>query len=150
VRLVAALLAALALAPAALASEQHPSLADLEDEVICPTCHTTLDMSSSPIAARMRTYIRRWIAAGDTKSEIKRKLVAQFGEGVLAEPPKHGFSLLAWLLPLVGVLVGGAALGYGAWRWSSTREPAPLAPAGPPLDPELERRLDDELRRFDG
>jgi cytochrome c-type biogenesis protein CcmH len=122
--------------------------------VICPTCHTTLDMSSSPIAARMRAYIRRWIAAGDTKSEIKQKLVAQFGDSVLAEPPKRGFSLLAWLLPLVGVLVGGAALAYGAWRWSRTREPGPLAAVGPPLDapldPVLERRLDDELRRFDG
>jgi len=150
VRVLVALLAALVLVPAALASEQHPSLADLEDEVICPTCHTTLDMSSSPIAARMRTYIRRWIAAGDTKSEIKQKLVAQFGDGVLAEPPKRGFSLLAWLLPLVGVLVGGIALAYGAWRWSSAREAAPLAAVGPPIDPDLERRLDDELRRFDG
>ena len=117
---------------------------------MCPTCHTTLDMSSSPIAARMRVYIRRWIAAGETKSEIKRKLVAQFGEGVLAAPPKRGFGLLAWLLPLLGIVAGAAALGVGAWKWSASREPVRPAAAGPPLDPELERRLDDELRRFDG
>jgi cytochrome c-type biogenesis protein CcmH len=148
--LLAAAVLALALAAPAAASEKHPTLAELEGEVICPTCHTTLDMSSSPIAARMRVYIRRWIAEGDTKSEIERKLVAQFGEGVLAAPPKRGFGLLAWLLPVLGVLAGGAALGVGAWRRSAGRERARPAPAGPPLDPELERRLDDELRRFDG
>lgn len=144
------LAAALVLAAPALASEAHPSLAELEGEVMCPTCHTTLDMSSSPVAQRMRAYIRTWIARGDTKSEIKARLVHQFGEGVLAEPPKHGFGLLAWVLPLAGILLGAGALGFGAWKWSSGREPAPAAAAGPPLEPDLERRLDDELLRFDG
>jgi cytochrome c-type biogenesis protein CcmH len=149
VRFLVVLAAALVLAAPALASEAHPSLAELEGEVICPTCHTTLDMSSSPVAQRMRAYIRRWIARGDTKSEIKARLVDQFGEGVLAEPPKHGFGLLAWVLPLGGILLGAAALGFGAWKWSHGREPGPPAVAGPPLEPELERRLDDELLRFD-
>jgi len=150
VRGAALALIALVLAAPAGASEQRPTAAELESELVCPVCETTLDTSNAPVALRMKAYIRERIAAGDTKSEIKRKLVAQFGEGVLAEPPKHGFSLLAWLLPLVGVLVGGIALAYGAWRWSSARETAPLAAVGPPIDPDLERRLDDELRRFDG
>jgi len=137
------------LAAPARASESRPTLAELEGEVMCPTCHTTLDMSSSPIAARMRVFIKQRIAAGDTKSQIESKLVAQFGQGVLAAPPKHGFGLLAWLLPLGGILAGAAALAYGAWRWSRGRGPAAAAAAGPPLDPELERRLDDELRAFD-
>jgi len=138
-----------ALAAPAAASESRPTLAELEGEVMCPTCHTTLDMSSSPIAARMRVFIKQRIAAGDTKSQIESKLVAQFGQGVLAAPPKRGFGLLAWLLPLGGILAGAAALAYGAWRWSSGRGPTAAAAAGPPLDPELERRLDDELRAFD-
>jgi len=137
------------LAAPARASESRPTLAELEGEVMCPTCHTTLDMSSSPIAARMRVFIKQRIAAGDTKSQIESKLVAQFGQGVLAAPPKHGFGLLAWLLPLGGIFAGAAALAYGAWRWSRGRGPAATAAAGPPLDPELERRLDDELRAFD-
>lgn len=145
-------LAALALAAAApaLASEQHPTLNELEGEVMCPVCHTTLDMSDSPAAKRIEAFIAARIEAGDTKSEIKRRLVASFGEGILAAPPKRGFGLLAWLLPLVGILVGGGALGFGAWKWSQSREPAVAVAGGPPLDPELERRLDDELRRFDG
>jgi cytochrome c-type biogenesis protein CcmH len=150
VRLLVAALAALALAAPAAASEQRPTVSDLEDEVMCVECHTTLDMSSSPFADRMRAFIARRIAAGDTKSEIKRKLVVQFGDAVLAEPPKRGFGLLAWVLPIGGLLLGAGALGYAAWRWSRGRESPGVAAAGPQLDPELERRLDDELRRFDG
>ena len=150
-RLLLVLAAALALAAPAFASEQHPTLAEIEGEVMCPTCHVTLDMSDAPIAKRMEAFIQRRIAAGDTKSEIEGKLVAQFGDGVLAAPPKRGFGLAAWLLPIGGIIVAAAAIGYGAWRWSRGREAvAVAAAAGPPLDPELERRLDDELRRFDG
>ena len=146
--LAALVFAALVLAVPALASERHPTLADLEDEVVCPTCHTTLDMSASPVAQRLRAFIRERVAAGDTKSEIKSKLVAQFGTAVLAAPPKRGFDLLAWLLPIGGLLVGAVALGWAAWRWSPRAGPEP-ASAGPPLEPEAERRLDEELERFD-
>jgi len=146
-------LLALALAGSARASEQHPTLAEVEKEVICPVCHETLDLSTSAIADRMRTFIRGRIAAGDTKSEIKAKLVDQFGESVLAAPPKHGFNLLAWLLPLVGLVAGAVALGFLARRWSRERGgSAPSASSAngrAPLDPELERRLDEELARFD-
>jgi cytochrome c-type biogenesis protein CcmH len=138
---------ALVLAAPAIASERHPTLGELEGEVMCPTCKTTLDQSSAPIANRIRVFISARIVAGDTKSEIKRKLVAQFGPAILAEPSKKGFNLLAWVLPFLGLGLGAVALGWLAWRWS--RRPAPLAAAGPPLDPELDRRVDDELARFD-
>ena len=151
--LVAAFVLALSLAGAAAASEAHPTLPELEGELICPTCHEPLAASSSPIADRMRAFIRARIAAGDTKSEIKSKLVDQFGESVLAAPPKRGFNLLAWLLPLVGLTLGAIVLALLARRWSRARAaPAPLANAGngrASLDPELERRLDEELARFD-
>jgi cytochrome c-type biogenesis protein CcmH len=151
--LVFALLAAAA--TPALASEQRPTLAELESEVICPTCQTTLDQSDAPIARRMKAFIARRIAAGDTKSEIKSQLVAQFGQRVLAAPPKKGFNLLAWLLPIVGISVAAVVIGALAWRWSRTRELESPPPADPsrngrgPLEPELERRLDDALARFD-
>jgi cytochrome c-type biogenesis protein CcmH len=149
---LALLLLSLTGAPAASASEAKPTLAELEREVICPTCHTTLELSDAPIADRMRAFIRARIAAGDSKSEIKSKLVAEFGEGVLAAPSKRGFNLLAWGLPLGGGLVGLVALGILARRWSRAREPAPGGVSFDgrgPLDPELERRLDEELARFE-
>jgi len=141
--------AALVLAAPAIASERHPTLNELEGEVMCPICHTTLSESSSPAAQRIKAFIVRRIQAGDTRSEIEQKLVGDFGPAILAEPPKRGFALLAWLLPIGGILVGGVALGFMAWRWSRNREPAPALAGGFVLDPELDRRLDDELRRLD-
>jgi len=132
----------------ALASEQHPTLAELEGEIMCPTCHTTLDQSNSLEARRIEAFIARRIRVGDSKSEIKAKLVAQFGESILAAPPRHGFDLLAWWLPIVGVLGAGAIVSVSAWRWSRVRERPQSAEMTVALDPELERRLDEELARF--
>jgi cytochrome c-type biogenesis protein CcmH len=145
VRIVAVL--ALITAPGTLASKGGgPTLADLEGEVMCPVCNTTLDQSDSAIARRMKADISRRIEAGQSKQEIKDALVAEFGKKVLAAPPKEGFDLLAWLLPLVGLIGGALVLGLLAWRWSRGREPRPPAPA---LSPALERRVDEELARFD-
>ena len=135
--------------------DESPTLAELEKKFICPTCQTTLELSNAPVADRMRAFIRERIAAGDAESEISAALVAQFGEGVLAAPPKEGFNLLAWVLPLAGGAVAIGALAVALRRWSRTRtEPGaaatPSANGRPPLDPELERRLDEELARFDG
>jgi cytochrome c-type biogenesis protein CcmH len=150
VRLLAVLAVALALAAPALASEQHPTLAELETEIICPVCNPeTLDQSNSPIAQRMKEFIKLRIAAGDTKGEIKAKLVANFGERILAAPPKKGFNLLAWVLPFVGIGAGALVLAALAWRWSRTRPRGEPEEAAAPLDPELERRVDDALARFD-
>jgi cytochrome c-type biogenesis protein CcmH len=145
-KLLACIVLALALVPAALASERHPTLSELEGEVMCPVCNTTLDQSSSPAARQIEAVISRRIAAGDTKSEIKDRLVTDYGPQILAAPPKEGFDLLAWLLPIGGALAGAAILGLLAWRWSRAREPAPRAAR---LDPALERRVDEELARFD-
>ena len=148
----AAAAVALAAVPGAVASEERPTLSELEREVVCPTCNSTLEMSRSPIADRMRGFIRQRIAAGDTKSEIKDALVAEFGEEVLAAPPRRGFDLLAWLLPLGGSALAVLVLGLLARQWARARADAVDAPAlngRGPLDPALERRLDEELARFE-
>jgi len=134
-----------ALVAVLLAAPSPPTLSDIEDEVVCPTCQVTLDQSNAPIAERMRAYIRERIAAGDSKEEIKAKLVEQFGPRVLAVPERRGFDLIAWLLPIGGAVLAAAVLGALAWRWSR----APRGEAGP-LAPDVERRLDEELARFDG
>lgn len=150
-----ALLAALLLATPSIASEQRPTLEELEAEVNCPTCKTTLALSNAPVADRIRAFIRERIAAGDTKSEIKAALVAEFGEGILAAPPRQGFNLLAWVLPIAGLALAAALVGGLAWRAtrSGRLRAAPAGDAAPSgrrrLDAEAERRLDEELARFD-
>ena len=142
-RLALALVAAALLAPAAAAA---PNPADLEAEFVCPTCKTTLDQSDAPVARRMKLIIRARIAEGATEQQIKDELVAQFGSGVLAEPPKSGFDLLAWLVPLGLLGAGGVGVAALAWSWSRRRgEPD----VGAAVDAELERRLDDALERYD-
>jgi cytochrome c-type biogenesis protein CcmH len=145
-RVLVCLLLALVVAPGALASEERPTLADLEGEVMCPACNTTLDQSSSSAARQVRTLILRRIEAGDSKQEIKDRLVADYGSWILAAPPKEGFDLLAWVLPFVGLVGGALVLAALAWQWSRRRGP----PAGSPaLSPALERRVDEELARYD-
>ena len=150
------LLAVLALCAAgsAFASEERPTLAELEAELWCPTCNAPLQLSDAPVADRIRAFVQERIDAGDTKSEIKAALVDSFGEDVLAAPPREGFNLLAWLLPLAGGLAAATALAIAARRWSRSRpaQDAPLdasANGRGPLDPDLERRVDEELARFD-
>jgi cytochrome c-type biogenesis protein CcmH len=153
-RLAAFAAAALLFVPAAFASEQHPTLNELENEVMCPVCNTTLAQSDSPAAHQIERDISLRIRQGWTKSRIKDSLVSEYGESILASPPKRGFNLLAWLLPLVGVGVGAALLGVAAHSWSRRRPeegrpPSDSANGSGPLDPELERRVDEELARFD-
>jgi len=140
-------IAALAtLVTAATAAAGPPNAADLEAELVCPVCETTLDQSNAPVAQKMKSFIRVRIAAGDTEKEIKDALVDEFGPGVLATPPKSGFGLLAWLLPLIALVAGAITVGLLIRSWSRRRAP----PDAKPLDPQLERRVDEELARFDG
>lgn len=153
-RLLAVAAAALALAgPAAACSHPRTSLSYLEGQVMCPTCHTTLDQSDSAAARQIEAYIQKRIGECATAGQIESELVANYGAGILAAPPHKGFDLLAWWLPIAGVLGGAALLAIGVWRWSRNRddEPpgAPDEPAEPRLDDETERRLDELLARLD-
>jgi cytochrome c-type biogenesis protein CcmH len=142
---VAALLVSVLVAAPARAADP-PNAADLEAELVCPVCETTLDQSNAPVAERMKAYIRERIAAGDTEQEIKDALVAEFGPAVLATPAKSGFGLLAWVIPLLALAGGAVALALLIRGWSRRRAPPDETES---LDPELERRLDEELARFD-
>jgi cytochrome c-type biogenesis protein CcmH/NrfF len=147
VRVAAIAAAALALAaPAAACVHPRTSLSYLEGQVMCPTCHTTLDQSDSAAAQRIERYIQLRIDQCATAGQIKAELVQNFGAGILAAPPHKGLDLLAWWLPLGGIIAGAVVLALGVWRW--TRARAPDEP-GPPLDDETEQRLDELLARLD-
>ena len=147
VRVVAVLVAALVLAgPAAACAHPRTSLGYLEGQVMCPTCHTTLDQSDSAAAQRIEHFIRVRIDQCATSGQIKDELVANFGAGILAAPPRKGFDLIVWWLPIGGIVLGAIAVAFGVWRWSRARAPDD---EGPPLDAETERKLDELLARPD-
>ena len=147
-RLALGLLLALVLAPAAFAAEPKTTLPDVEDEVMCVECGTALNVSTSPVADREREFIRRRIAEGKSKPEIKAALVEEYGPRVLAVPEGGGFDVAAWLVPGLLSLVALLGVAVAARRWRGRREEAPVA-EGPDLDPDDRRRLDADLAAHD-
>ena len=143
------LLAVLAAAPAiATAATPKASLTDIENDVICPSCHEPLALAQSPQAESERDFIRGLIAQGLTKAQIERQLVAQYGQEVLGKPPADGFNLTVYILPPALLLAGAALLAVTLpkWRRRSQQAAAAPLPAGPRLDSKDSRRLDEDLR----
>ena len=139
---------ALALVLAVLAAGGAPaSLPDIEDEVMCVECGTALNVSQSAVADQERAFIRRQIALGRDKAQIKAALVDQFGPGVLAEPEEKGFNLAAYLVPGALALLALVGLAVAARRFR--RRPSDAGPAPEPLGDADARRLDAELAAYD-
>ena len=137
----------LALAPAAVACPET-SLGDLEDEVMCPVCGTSLGLATeAPQAQRERAFIPRLIDQCKTKDEVKTALVAEFGDEVLASPDADdGFEIAAYLIPAAILLGAGAAIAVGVSRWH--RRPT-TAPDGAATSATESKRLDEDLARYD-
>jgi len=148
----AALLAGALLAtalPAAAEAAGRPSLPALERQLMCVTCKIPLQEARSPQAESERNLIRQLIAEGKSEAQIKRALVAEYGQAVLSLPAASGFNLLVYLVP--GLVVAAAALLLFAaarrWRRRVLAEPA-LDHALPRLRPDEERQLREALERL--
>jgi cytochrome c-type biogenesis protein CcmH len=147
------LIALLATGPTQAAAQESgaPTLPDIEDEVMCPTCGFSLELSESPQANQIRDYIRRAIDEGQSKQEILDGLVAEYGPEVLATPETEGFDLAAWIVPIAGVLAAATAIALGARRWRRAGDGGESASAGPAagIDPGDEDRLRDDRARYE-
>ena len=140
--------AATLLALAAPAAAQETNLSDIEDEVICLVCGTTLELTDdAPQAQQLRDQIRGLIDQGLTKDEVKDELVAEYGESVLATPDTEGFDLTAWVLPGLAIVLAGGAIAVGLAK--NRRRPGDdgAAPGAPTA--EEQSRLDADLSSFD-
>lgn len=129
IRAVVLALAAMALlAPAQALAQECPrtSLGDIEDEVMCPICGTPLALASeAPQAQQQRAFIEEQIADCRSKDEIKRALVAQFGEGVLALPGDESGEddvgdVLVYAIPALAILVALGGIAFAVIRWRGT------------------------------
>jgi cytochrome c-type biogenesis protein CcmH/NrfF len=150
VALIATLLLGL-LAPPAVGAE-HASLTEIEKQVMCPVCGTLLQLAESPQAQRERVFINRLIDEGRSEGEIKDALVAEYGNEVLALPPDSGFSLSAYVVPIVAFLIAAAALAIGVLRWrragGGPGDDEPGTRQAGPSERDSER-LDADLARYD-
>lgn len=138
-------------APAtAIAATPQVTTADIEDEVMCPVCGTLLELAESPQALREKAFVRRLIAEGKSREEIKDTLVAQYGPAVLALPEGSGFDISAYLVPVIAFLAAAVGLLIGVWRWRS-RGGDGDGGAKPHARPKGEdaERLDADLARYD-
>lgn len=143
----ATLLAACALAGTA-AAEPRGWAYDMANELMSPYCPgRTLAECPSSQAQTLRMWLLVQEANGRDPDEVKQELIERYGEQIRGAPRARGFGLAAYVLPAVAFVAGGLLLAF-VLRRQTRRAPAPPEPAGPrPIDPEIERLVDEELAR---
>lgn len=106
---------------------------EVAKDIYCPVCESTpLDVCPTAACADWRELIREQLSQGATKQDVFDYFARQYGEGVLADPPRRGISLIVlWVLPVLGILL---ALILFAWFLRSMRQKS-LAAAGAPAVP---------------
>jgi len=113
--------------PAAAAPTLEDQVDAIAGELMCLVCAgQTVAESNSPLAIQMRTQIRERVAAGQSREQILAFFVSQFGESVLAAPPKRGAGLALWLAPVLAFAVGLTVM--ARYLRKITRPPTPSLP----------------------
>ena len=150
------ILASLFVVSAVFAQEGQPGYPTDNDvnrvakQLYCPVCpNTPLDVCETQACQDWRAQIRDQLAEGWTDQQIIDYFVAQYGERVLAEPQRKGFTSLVWFLPLIGVLLG-LGIVYEILRNWRKQKPAPFISTPPPHIPdEILRKIEREIREMD-
>lgn len=121
-------------------------------QMYCPVCENTpLDVCPTQACAEWRELIRDKLAEGWTEAQIKQYFVEQFGDRVLAEPPRQGLNWLAYVIPPLAFLVGVYILYRALLTW---RQSAPPAVAAVESDENASEgdayveRLEEELKKL--
>ncbi len=127
-----------------LTEAQEARARELEGQLKCPVCRSqSIRSSNSFMAEDMQRKVREMVAAGASDREILDWFEARYGPYILLTPPARGFNLVAWLLPFLVVLAGGAGVALAARRWKRRGPPSPPPPD--PADSPYASRLDREL-----
>lgn len=116
-------------------------------DMFCPVCENVpLDVCPTQACAQWRELIRQRLGEGWSEQQIKDYFVQQYGDRVLAEPPRTGLNWLIYVIPPIIVLVGLVIVVQVLRTWKfQTTQAARNAP--PTLDDDYVRRLEDELKR---
>ena len=95
-----------------------------------------------PTAKAMLQEIDQRGGKGESDEQIIQAFVKQFGSTVYAEPPKSGFSLVAWMMPTAYLVLGTLVVIFVISRWmkkNTSEIPAASVPAMT-VSPELLER----------
>jgi len=136
---------------------QEPTPSDDEvnavaKELYCPVCENIpLDACGTAACEQWRGVIRDKLSQGWTKEEIKTYFVEQYGDRVLAEPPRRGFNWLVYIVPPVIFLAGVYMLyqGFRTWRTTNGDDlPGVESDSGPAadVDDEYLSQIEKELQ----
>jgi cytochrome c-type biogenesis protein CcmH len=89
----------------------------LTQELRCLVCQNqNLADSDAPLAQDLRKEIHQMLESGQSDEEIKTFLVERYGDFVLYRPAVGGNTLALWFLPLILLLLGGAAVALAVKR----------------------------------
>ena len=142
------------LASAQQGNPGHPT----DDEVnavakklYCPVCpNTPLDVCETQACKDWRAQIHDQLASGWSEQQILDYFVTQYGERVLAEPQRSGFTSLLWMLPVIAVILGFGIVWTILKGWQTPRgQPTIQSAALPQIDPDVIVRLEKELKEMD-
>ena len=118
-------------------------------QLYCPVCENIpLDVCPTQACGQWRDLIREKLADGWSEAQIKQYFVDQYGDRVLAEPPRRGLHWIVYVLPPLFFLAG-IYLVYRvlrSMRPAATSAPAEAAAPAGDDDPYL-RQMEEELRR---
>lgn len=119
-------------------------------QLYCPVCpNTPLDVCETKACEDWRAQIRDQLSQGWTDQQIIDYFVAQYGERVLAEPQRKGFTSLVWFLPLIVVLVG-LGIVYEILRNWRKQKPVTVAVTSKPDIPEaILKKIEREIQEMD-
>jgi cytochrome c-type biogenesis protein CcmH len=138
-----------------LTLEQESLASRIDGKLIAPCCYTqTIAVHDSQKAQELKMQVRLLIAQGNDEKQILNTFVAQYGEKILAAPRASGFNWLAYLFPMLVVLVAMAGVAMLVLRWRDGRGEPVAIPVRSQEDPSggvdpLRRRLEDELAHYD-
>ena len=120
-------------------------------QLYCPVCpNTPLDVCETKACQDWRAQIKDELAQGWTDDQVIQYFVVQYGERVLAEPRRSGFTSFVWLLPALSVGIGLVVVAQILRGWKAKRPSLALAQPAPPPDlpPNVRARLEEELREI--
>lgn len=119
-------------------------------KLYCPVCpNTPLDVCETKACEDWRAQIRDELASGWTEQQILDYFVAQYGERVLAEPQRRGFTSLVWMLPVIGVLLGVVVVWQVLKMWKKDHLQVPVRTSVSNISPEIMAKIEKELREIE-